>query len=102
MPKLFQRGGVGCLDPLRGRRTEGITQDESPSVDDLIADIESRGLGWSLDHTGRLIEARIWDWPTVIGRYRPEKTVPLAKMLSEAMDQVDWSRYPESDDGGKG
>lgn len=87
---------------MRGRWTEGVTQDEAPSADDLIADIESRGLGWSLDHTGRLIEARIWDWPTVIGRYRPEKTEPLAKMLSEAMYQVDWSRYPESDGVNRG
>ena len=76
-------------------------QDESPSADDLIADTESRGLGWSLDRTGRLIEARIWDWPTVIGRYRPEETEPLAQVLSEAMYQVDWIRYPESDDGDK-
>lgn len=95
-------GGVEYLAPMRGRRTKGITQDEVPSADDLIADIESRGLGWSLDHTGRLIDARIWDWPTVIGRYRSEKTEPLAKMLSEAMYQVDWSRYPESDGGNRG
>jgi hypothetical protein len=43
----------------------------TPTVDDIIADLESRGLGWSLDHTGTLIEARVWDWPTVIARYRP-------------------------------
>jgi len=32
----------------------------TPTVDDIIADLEARGLGWSLDHTGRLIEARVW------------------------------------------
>lgn len=66
----------------------------SATVDALIADLESRGLGWSLDNTGRLIEARVWDWPYVIGRYRPNATEPLAKMLAEAMCQVDWTRYP--------
>lgn len=66
----------------------------SATVDTLISDLESRGLGWSLDNTGRLIEARVWDWPYVIGRYRPNATEPLAKMLSEAMYQVDWTRYP--------
>lgn len=57
----------------------------SETVDTLIAALESRGLGWSLDNTGRLIEARVWDWPHVIGRYRPNTTEPLAKMLAEAM-----------------
>lgn len=66
----------------------------SATVDALIADLESRGLGWSLDNTGRLIEARVWDWPYVIGRYRPNATEPLAKMLSKAMHQVDYTRYP--------
>jgi hypothetical protein len=71
---------------------------ESPppdcSVDVLIADLESRGLGWSLDNTGRLIEARVWDWPHVIGRYRPHKTEPLAHMIAKAMYQVEWAKYP--------
>ncbi len=64
------------------------------SADSLIADLESRGLGWSLDHAGRLIEARVWDWPHVISRYRPHKTEPLAHMLAQAMYQVDWRKYP--------
>jgi len=64
------------------------------TADDIIADIESRGLGWSLDNTGTLIEARVWDWPTVIGRYRPAKVEPLAKMLSAACYEVDWTKYP--------
>ena len=63
-------------------------------VDALIADLESRGLGWSLDHTGRLIEARIWDWPNVIGRYRPDTTEPLLTMLSTALAEVDLARFP--------
>ncbi len=64
------------------------------TVDDLIGDLESRGLGWSLDHTGNLIEARVWDWPYVIGRYRPSTVVPLAEMLAKAMYEVDWTKYP--------
>ena len=66
----------------------------TPTVDDIIADLESRGLGWSLDHTGRLIEACVWDWPAVIGRYRPATVEPLAKMLAKAAFQVDWTKYP--------
>lgn len=63
-------------------------------ADVLIADLEARGLGWSLDHTGNLIEARVWDWPHVIGRYRPATVEPLEKMLCEAMLQLDWRKYP--------
>ena len=66
----------------------------TPTADDIIADLESRGLGWSLDNTGRLIEARVWDWPYVIGRYRPDKVEPLAKMLATACYDVDWTKYP--------
>jgi hypothetical protein len=67
---------------------------KAATVDDIIADLESRGLGWSLDNTGRLIEARVWDWPHVIGRYRPHTTEPLAKMLAAACYDVDWTAYP--------
>ena len=66
----------------------------TPTVDDIVADLKSRGLGWSLDHTGRLIEALVWDWPHVIGRYRPATVEPLAKMLAAAAFQVDWTKYP--------
>jgi hypothetical protein len=90
----------------------------TPTADDIIADLESRGLGWSIEHTGRLIEACVWDWPavigryrpdnpsheyrerpmeswpTVIGRYRPAKVEPLAKMLAAACFDVDWTKYP--------
>ena len=57
------------------------------TVDDIIALLEARKLGWSLDHTGCMIEARIWNWPTVVGRYRPTKVEPLAHMLLEAAKQ---------------
>ena len=55
------------------------------SADELIQWLEARGFGWSLDHTGHLIEVRIWDWPNVVARYRPAKTEPLADMLRCAM-----------------
>lgn len=55
------------------------------TADQLIGWLESRNYGWSLDHTGRMIEARIWDWPNVIGRYRPATVEPLANMLRGAM-----------------
>lgn len=63
-------------------------------VDHIISILESRGLGWSLDHTGHMIEARIWKWPTVIGRYRPAQVEPLARMLAAAMMDVDIGAYP--------
>jgi hypothetical protein len=66
----------------------------TPTVDDIIADLESRGLRWSIEHTGRLIEACVWDWPAVIGRYRPDTVDPLAKMLAAACFEVDWTKYP--------
>ncbi len=66
----------------------------TPTIDELIAELESRGLGWDIGHTGRLIEARVWDWPYVIGRYRPYKTEPAAAMLAKAMLDIDWTLYP--------
>ena len=65
----------------------------TPTVDDIIADLESRGLGWSIEHIGRLIEARVWGC-TVIGRYRTHTTEPLAKMLAAACFDVDWTKCP--------
>lgn len=70
------------------------SESRSATVDELIQELKARGLGCSLDNTGRLIEVRVWDWPNVIGRYLPSAVEPLAKMLSEAMYQVDWTRYP--------
>lgn len=65
------------------------------NVDELIADLESRGLGWSLDHTAHNhIEARIWKWPYVIARKWFSHVVPLDVMLAEAMSQIDWSQHP--------
>ena len=58
------------------------------TADELIAGLEEAGLGWSLDHTGRLIEARVWDWPDVIGRYRPNAVEPLATMLRGAISDA--------------
>lgn len=75
--------------------TPSVERPASATVDELVQALEARGLGWSLDNTGRLVEARVWDWPNVIGRYRPDAVEPLAKMLAKAMYQVDWSRYPE-------
>lgn len=72
----------------RGRRASFC------SADEIIAVIEESGFGWSLDHTGRLIEARIWDWPNVIGRYRPSRVEPLALMLTSAIMDIPPSKRP--------
>ena len=58
------------------------------TADQIIESLEASGLGWSLDHCGTLIEARIWKWPHVVGRYRPEQVEPLAKMLGEAINDM--------------
>ena len=67
----------------------------APSADEIISTLEKHHLGWSLDHTGHLIEARVWVWPTVVGRYRPARVEPLADMLKAAIrDALDISgRY---------
>ena len=65
-------------------------------VDDIIETLEKHQLGWSLDHTGNLIEARIWDWPNVVGRYRPNTVEPLVHMLQTAMLEVP-KHYWEND-----
>jgi hypothetical protein len=62
--------GNGCLQYL--------------SADALIEALEKEGLCFSLDHTARLYEVRIWKWPNVVGRYRPEKQEPLLHMLQQA------------------
>jgi len=67
---------------------------DTPTVDDIIADLESRGLGWRIDRTGCTIEAIVRGWPTVIARYRPATVEPLAKMLAAACFDVDWTAYP--------
>jgi hypothetical protein len=65
----------------------------SPSVDALVTDLESRGLGWDLGHAGRLREVRVWHWPFVVGRHRPAATLPLGEMLAKAMHEVDFEYY---------
>ena len=70
------------------------------NVDRLVKELESRGLGWDIGNQGRLIEARVWDWPYVIGRYRPAKVEPLSKMLATAMQEVDWEKYPVKEKSG--
>jgi len=77
---------ANCLHRLVGLFRQ--FRDDMPSdmtADRIIAYCEQFGLGWSLDHTGRLIEARIWNWPDVVGRYRPHKVEPLAIMLWMAL-----------------
>jgi hypothetical protein len=59
--------------------------DPAVTPDYLITKCEALGLGWSLDHTGGMIEARVWDWPWVKGRHRPQNLEPLAKMLWSAL-----------------
>lgn len=54
------------------------------TVDALIEQLEKENLGFSLDHTARLYEARVWKWPNVVGRYRPSKQEPLLHMLQQA------------------
>ena len=66
--------------------------ESAPTADDLIAVLERYGLGWSLDHTGNLIEARVWDWPNVVGRYRPTSVEPLRDMLAKAMRGVQFEQ----------
>jgi hypothetical protein len=55
------------------------------TADQIIVALETHGLGWSLDHTGINIEARIWEWPYVVGRYHPNAVAPLADMLRAAI-----------------
>lgn len=68
------------------------------TADDLIRELEARGLGLDISHTGTpagFRAVRIWQWPFVIGRYRPTSAEPVAKMLAEAMKDIEWSKYPE-------
>lgn len=68
---------------------------QQENVDVLINILEERGLGWSLDHAGKLIEVRIWGpWPHVISRYRPNEVQPLAHMLEQAMYGIPWWEHP--------
>lgn len=62
-----------------------MSDDKTRSADDLVAKLESEGLGWDVGRAGPLIEARVWRWPYVIGRYRPKEMKSLYEMLSCAM-----------------
>jgi hypothetical protein len=64
------------------------------TIDAMVAELESRGLGWDVGNTGRMIEARIWKWPYVIARYRPHKLEPIKKMLDMAVAQINLANYP--------
>jgi len=68
------------------------------TLDELIADIELRGLGWDVGQSSPMFyEARIWDWPYVIGRHNhnfKEPTTPL-QMLEKALAQIDPTKYPK-------
>ena len=70
-------------------------------ADLLVKEIESRGLGWDIGYNGRLAEARVWNWPYVVGRYRPHKTEPLAEMLAGAMQEVNWEKFPVVEEAAK-
>jgi len=74
-----------------------MTNIKTATADEIIQRLESIGLGWFLDHTGNMIEARIWDWPTVIGRYRPAQVEPLADMLRAALTQYNAAGMAHSD-----
>lgn len=65
--------------------TEIVDTLRDASADELVQWLEVRGFGWSLSNTERLIEARVWEWPTAIGKYLPSKTESLADMMRAAM-----------------
>lgn len=58
------------------------------NADEIIQWLEANGYGWDISHTGRLRECRIWLWPDVLGRYRPNETQPLRDMLIGAADNA--------------
>ena len=54
---------------------------------DLLAEqLEKEGLDWDVGFTGRHREARVWEWPNVVGRSQSEEYVPASKMLVKACD----------------
>jgi len=65
------------------------------SVDDLIQDLESRGLGWSICHAENRMEAQVYLGPYVIERYRFDTVLPLAQMLAKVMYEVNWTNHPK-------
>ena len=57
-------------------------------MEEIVQWLESKGYGWSFEHTGYLYEARIWDWPNVIGRYRPDDFIGLEDMAIKALEDA--------------
>ena len=60
-------------------------KDDIKTIDELTTFLELKGFDWDVGHTGRLREARVWSWPSVIGRYRPTENEPPSHMLAMAM-----------------
>ena len=58
------------------------------SADQIIFVLEGAGLQWDIGHTGGNLEARVWDWPNVIGRYRPTELIPIGDMLWKACENA--------------
>ena len=58
---------------------------KEPTFDELTAFLDALKIEWDAGHTGRLREARVWSWPSVIGRYRPTENEPPSHMLAMAM-----------------
>ncbi len=59
---------------------------EYHDIEGLITHIESLGYSWDVGMVGTgMYEARIWDWPNVIGRYRTTERKSAVDMLIEAM-----------------
>lgn len=67
------------------------------TLEELIDILEERGLGWSIQHLNKEVQARVYDTnDQCISRYvAHNKFESLASMLAEAMYQVDWTLYPE-------
>ena len=81
-----------------GRDVGNTTKEEmkdAEKIDGLIADLESRGLGWAISHIGDFVEVRVMDIPRVLAKYRALVEMPLHIMLMIAMNNVDWEQYPK-------
>lgn len=55
---------------------------QNATAEQIIEELEADNYGWDIGHTGALRECRIWRWPTVFGRYRPNQAEPLADMAN--------------------
>ena len=63
------------------------------SLEDLIDYIESEGWGWDVGVlSGYGYEARIWDWPNVIGRFRSDKRLTVRQMIENAIEDINNER----------